>query len=333
MRKLAAIAALAYLALGQFAQAQMTVGRDATALTTWTGASIKDMGTETSFYSGVLSYRGPELVNVWAVGAMDWPLDNPYIGGPPNAITAGFDVLDQRGWTIGFAASTTYAHAALTNNGDALVSGVGGTVYARYERGVGIGDFTFALQSTVDSLFTNFNRNEISKGGMLLGNQANVGSWAWTPSAEISYLFTERWFSHGPVVGIDTLTTAVNAFSETGSITSRSFTDQDATSVTGHLGYTGKFDFLNLQPFASISANYLLSNAGNSVQANFASGLGPFTSFSSVGKSPFWSFNTQIGTRIFVTPAITAFVAWNTNYNQDFGPTEQQALVGMSYAF
>jgi uncharacterized protein YhjY with autotransporter beta-barrel domain len=334
MRKMAAIAALSYLALCEFAQAQMTVVSDARALTTWSGTSIKDMDLETSFYSGVLSYRGPQLVNVWAVGGMDWPIDDHYTGAPPSAVTAGFDVVDQRGWTIGFAASNTYVRAALSNNGEASVSGVGGTLYARYTRGVGIGDLTLAFQATIDSLNTNFNRNEPAMGGLLLANQANVNSWAWMPSAAVSYQFTERWFNHGPIAGIQTLGTTVDGFSETGSVTSRSFTEQDAVSTTGYVGYSGVLDFLNLQPFALIKANYLLSSAGNSVQTGFNSGPGgPLTSFSSIGPQELWGFTTQVGTRIFVTPAITAFVAWNADYNDHFGPTENQALVGASYAF
>jgi uncharacterized protein YhjY with autotransporter beta-barrel domain len=330
MRKTAAIAAVGYLSLCHFAQAQSTVVGDVRNLISSSKMSIGDMGEEISFYNSVIAYRGPQLVNTWAVGAMDWPLE--LRGAPPSAVSAGVDFVDVQGWTIGFAASNTYRHAALSNNGDASITGVGGTVYANYSRGVGIGEFTINLQSTIDSLYIDLHRNELSKG-VLFGNQASVNGLAWLPSAQVSYQLTERWFSHGPIVGIQAVATKVDGFSETGSITSQSFTNQTEVSATPYLGYSGKLDILNLQPFASIKANYLLSDTGNTVQTGFTSGFGPITSFSSIGPSELWSFNTQVGTRIFLTPAVTAFAVWSADHNSHFGPTENQGLVGASYAF
>jgi uncharacterized protein YhjY with autotransporter beta-barrel domain len=330
MRRTAAITVVSYFALCHFAHAQTA---DVRTLTTWTKSSLNDMGLATSFYSGVLSYRGPQLVNVWGVGNLDWPpLSDPYTGGPPGGVTVGADFVDQRGWTIGFAASSTSSRPALSNGGSASVTGLGGTIYASYDRGVGIGDFRAIFQSTFDSVDIDLHRNELMKG-LLFGNRANVNGWAWTPSATLSYVLTERWFQHGPLVSIGASNTYLNAFSETGSLTSHSISEQTTVGTTASAGYSAKFEFLNFQPFALIKADYSLSSTPNTVQSAFISGIGPTTSFQSSGTPPLWSFNTQLGSRIFLTPSVTAFAAWAVDYNEHFGPTENQALVGMSYAF
>jgi len=332
VRRTAVITALAYLSLCPLAQAQVPFVSDARALTVWSTKSIADVSAETKFYGGVLGYRGPGLLNVWAVGAMDWPLANHYTGTPPGAVTAGFDVVDLRGWTIGFAASGTRAHAALTNNGNALVSGVAGTLYASYDRGVGNGEVILTAQATIDDLNTDFKRNQLI-GAALLPNQANVDSLAWLPSASVAYQFTEVYFFHGPELGIQSVVTTVDAFNEAGNAASRRFTDQSAVNTTGYFGYFAKFDFLNLQPFAEIKASYRLSISGSTVQSQ-STGGGPIASFTSVDVlTPFWTFSSEIGTRVFVTAALTAFVAWSEDYNHHLGPTEHQALVGASYAF
>jgi len=330
---MAAIAAVTYLALCPVAHAQMTVGTDIKSLTAWTKSSIGDMTSELGLYSSYLTYRGPQSLNVWAIGGMDWPLTNSYNGNPPSSVTVGVDVVNWLGWTIGFAGSTTYSRPGLTNGGSAAMSGIGGTIYANYTHGAGIGSIVVNLSATVDSLNTNFNRNEVSKSGVLLGNQANVDSLAWLPSAVLHYVFTEQWFKHGPFIGIQTLDSTVFGFSESGSITSRTFNDQTSQTSTAVMGYSAVFDFLNFQPFASIKALYTLSSIGDNVQANFTSGGPPVAPFPLVGKTNLWSYGTSAGTAVFLTPRITGFVAWNANYNDHFGFTENQGLVGASYAF
>jgi uncharacterized protein YhjY with autotransporter beta-barrel domain len=322
---------ISYLAACPLAHAQQG---DIRTLTTWTKFSLSDMGFGPSFYNGVLSYRGPQSVNVWADGNLNWPsiIKDPYSSPQPRAGTVGGDFVNWLGWTIGFAASSTYSRPELSSGGSASVTGLGGSVYADYSRGVWIGDFRVTLQSTFDEVYINLNRNELLHGA-LFSNQANVNGWAWTPSLELSYLLTERWFQHGPVVSISTSSTQLNGFSETGSITSRSISAQTTTATIGSVGYAAKFDFLNFQPFASINAHYTLSSTSNLVSSSFTSGPPLITTFDSSGAPELWSFSTQIGTRVFLTPSDTVFAAWARNYEEHFGPTENQAIAGLSHAF
>jgi uncharacterized protein YhjY with autotransporter beta-barrel domain len=336
MRRLSTIAMLAAgmlsLLLGSVAHAQKSEISDVRAMLSAASASSGTMLSQTGVYSGVIAYRGPQEVNAWGMGSMYWPREIPYNAPTPTFFSGGVDVMTPLGVIIGVAGSTSNLHARLEDGGSYRQDGTAGTLYANYNvGGVWVGDLTLGAQAQISKLGYSAQMNSM-ENAMLFMNVASPRATATIEEISASWLITQRWFQHGPLASLRVSSARLDSFAEAGSVFSRSFSDAAISQFHGSVGYQVKFTYDRFQPFASAQTTYLFSQWATPVLAQLVTG-GPVDVSLPPTPTERNTYSSVVGLRIFLTPAVTALMAWGAAYHHDGRFISNDANLGVSVGF
>jgi uncharacterized protein YhjY with autotransporter beta-barrel domain len=241
---------------------------------------------------------------------------------------------------VGIAGSKSNLHATLEEGGHYKAEGDAGSLYARYSVGWGPGELTLGLQGqfakfSYDAQINSVERVRVSRREttqVTFQNFASPDATVGTVEGSASWLVSERWFQHGPLANITYANSNFHAFAESGSEFSRLFGATGVSNVHGGVGYQARFTYLKFQPYAEVRATYLIWESVNPINQQLVSG-GLVTSFPGLIATERWSYSSQVGLRIFVTPAVTALFAWTASYMQKGPFISNTANAGLSVGF
>jgi len=333
-RKLEIAAAVALFALGNSANAQtkFPAVNDAISMMGWSNSALNYIAALQATYALVNNYRGSNGINVWTMGSMNFPRNQDYTGAAPRAFTAGFDVQDFNGWTLGLNISDAAVHGALSDGGNFKLNGVAITGSAYYSTGVWIGILKLGIIGTVAKNYYQINRTAVADTRVFNNNASTEGN-AYNGTSSFTYTFTERWFYHGPNGYITTNMVSIDPYSEAGSILSRKFTEQSRVNSLGNIGYSAYFNYLKLQPYASVNALYILSNSASAASTSLLSGAQRLPIEEGGYPPSRWSYQTTEGLRVFFANNILGFVNFTSDIDYRFKNTAKKGYVGMSASF
>jgi outer membrane lipase/esterase len=269
--------------------------------------------------------------NVWVNGELSYlKLDNNSAGFPgdpgfPLSGSMGVDYKWQNGWLAGATLTAGYVNPTFSLGGGYKQDTVALSLYAAYRNGNWWGDLT----GTAAWLGYDTNRT-VPIGITVQANNGSTNGDDLSLAAEVGYDFHTGVVTHGPVAGLILQQARVNGFTESGSFTSLSFSEQIRNSEVGVLGYQMRFDWGNWHPFLQLAWDHEFDPLDRIVTASLTSIVAPSYSLPAVALGRDWGTAT-IGTQITLTSAWSGLASFTAQLGQNHA-TVFGSLIGLNYS-
>jgi outer membrane lipase/esterase len=267
------------------------------------------------------SNRGPGGYNAWVSGDISsLTMSSSYNGfpgdpGSPMALTAGFD-FKSYGWLYGVAFSVDHTSQSFTLLPGYYTQDAGSaSLYAAYLDH----PLWFDVIGTLGYFHDSINR-QVPLGIASLSNNGYTNAYDPSIAGEIGYNFLSNFFGgdlkQGPVTGVALQRVNVDAFTETGSVTSLSFGSQVRDSEITELGYQAAYTFGIYEPFAKLVWNHEWADTNRDVTASLTTISAPTYSMPAVVLGKDWGSAT-VGGSAKIAPNVRCFVFLTSEFAQD----------------
>jgi outer membrane lipase/esterase len=275
--------------------------------------------------------RGPLGFNVWASGDVSrLKIDQPvgFVGesATPTQVTAGIDTMTSGGILLGMAVSAGTKKASFSQGGSFTQDEFAVSGYTAAT----LGPIWANMIGTFGALHYDVNRI-VPLGPVLDQNNTTTNGTNMSFSVRTGYNAVVGPLTHGPVVGLTLQSVHVNAFTESGNVTSLAFGDQYRHSSVGVLGYQASFDFGTFQPFARVLWNHEFVSHDRLVTASLTSTVAPSYSLPAVDLGRDWASATA-GVSATLGKGVTGLVSFTGQMGQD-KVTTYGGQVGLNVAF
>jgi outer membrane lipase/esterase len=269
--------------------------------------------------------------NVWVNGELSYlKLDNRAEGFPgdpgfPLSGSMGVDYKWQSGWLAGAALTAGYVNPTFSLGGGYKQDTVALSLYAAYRNGTWWGDLT----GTAAWIRYDTNRT-VPIGITVQANNGSTNGDDLSLAAEVGYDFHAGAVTHGPVAGLILQQAKVNGFTESGSFTSLSFSEQIRNSEVGVLGYQMRLDWGQWHPFVQLAWDHEFDPLDRIVTASLTTSVAPSYSLPAVVLGRDWGTAT-IGTQLTLTSAWSGLASFTAQLGQNHA-TVFGGLIGLNYS-